>query len=200
MQQCLQCLNTCLIDYKNASAENSLCDKLDSLISQTATIEQMVDEYNLKSTSESFNKLAGANNVYEEFADFTANYAKFILSVKTEVLKIVNSTNVDPKFAVFDIYANVVYDSLKNLKVSNENNFENLNYMLAHFNLENGYLISANPNGNFAIENNKFIELYNKCNGAEFAANLVNNINLANNDDENNQLKAAYYLKIILGE
>lgn len=199
MQQSLQCLNACLIDFESSSAEHILCTKLDKLISQTSDIKEMVNEYNIKSQNSTFNKFEGANNIYESFADFVANYADYILAVNVEVKKHVSSTNVDVKFDVIDVYANVVKNSLQNLKVDETNNFDNLNYMNSHFQLKNGYLVSQNPNGNFASENNKFIEQYKQCDASSFASNLNANIILADSNSTNAELRAGYYLKIILG-
>lgn len=199
MQQSLQCLNACLIDFKNASAEHLLCNKLDGLISKTSDLEKMVEEYNIKSQNASFDKLVGANNIYESFADFVASYADYVLAVKVEVLKNVSSANIDVKFDIIDVYANVVKSSLQGLKVDKANNLDNLNYMISHFELKNGYLLTQNPNGNFASENNKFIEQYMQCDAANFAANLTENFALADKDAEAANLRAAYYLKIILG-
>lgn len=199
MQQSLQCLNACLIDFENSSAEHILCTKLDKLVSQTSDIKAMVNEYNIKSQNSTFNKYEGSNNIYESFADFVANYADYVLAVNVEVKKYVSSTNVDVKFDVIDVYANVVKNSLQNLKVDETNNFENLNYMNSHFQLKNGYLVSQNPNGNFASENNKFIEQYKQCNALSFASNLNANLILADVNSTNVELRAGYYLKIILG-
>lgn len=199
MQQSLQCLNACLIDFENSSAEHILCTKLDKLVSQTSDIKAMVNEYNIKSQNSTFNKYEGSNNIYESFADFVANYADYVLAVNMEVKKYVSSTNVDVKFDVIDVYANVVKNSLQNLKVDETNNFENLNYMNSHFQLKNGYLVSQNPNGNFASENNKFIEQYKQCNALSFASNLNANLILADVNSTNVELRAGYYLKIILG-
>ncbi len=199
MQQSLQCLNACLIDFENSSAEHILCTKLDKLVSQTSDIKAMVNEYNIKSQNSTFNKYEGSNNIYESFADFVANYADYVLAVNMEVKKYVSSTNVDVKFDVIDVYANVVKNSLQNLKVDETNNFDNLNYMNSHFQLKNGYLVSQNPNGNFASENNKFIEQYKQCNALSFASNLNANLILADVNSTNVELRAGYYLKIILG-
>lgn len=199
MQQSLQCLNACLIDFENSSAEHILCTKLDKLVSQTSDIKAMVNEYNIKSQNSTFNKYEGSNNIYESFADFVANYADYVLAVNMEVKKYVSSTNVDVKFDVIDVYANVVKNSLQNLKVDEANNFDNLNYMNSHFQLKNGYLVSQNPNGNFASENNKFIEQYKQCNALSFASNLNANLILADVNSTNVELRAGYYLKIILG-
>lgn len=199
MQQSLQCLNACLIDFENSSAEHILCTKLDKLVSQTSDIKAMVNEYNIKSQNSTFNKYQGSNNIYESFADFVANYADYVLAVNMEVKKYVSSTNVDVKFDVIDVYANVVKNSLQNLKVDETNNFDNLNYMNSHFQLKNGYLVSQNPNGNFASENNKFIEQYKQCNALSFASNLNANLILADVNSTNVELRAGYYLKIILG-
>ncbi len=199
MQQSLQCLNACLIDFENSSAEHILCTKLDKLVSQTSDIKAMVNEYNIKSQNLTFNKYEGSNNIYESFADFVANYADYVLAVNMEVKKYVSSTNVDVKFDVIDVYANVVKNSLQNLKVYETNNFDNLNYMNSHFQLKNGYLVSQNPNGNFASENNKFIEQYKQCNALSFASNLNANLILADVNSTNVELRAGYYLKIILG-
>ena len=65
--------------------------------------------------------------------------------------------------------------------------------------LKNGYLVSQNPNGNFASENNKFIEQYKQCNALSFASNLNANLILADVKSTNVELRAGYYLKIILG-
>lgn len=159
----------------------------------------MVNEYNIKSQNSTFNKYEGSNNIYESFADFVANYADYVLAVNMEVKKYVSSTNVDVKFDVIDVYANVVKNSLQNLKVDETNNFDNLNYMNSHFQLKNGYLVSQNPNGNFASENNKFIEQYKQCNALSFASNLNANLILADVNSTNVELRAGYYLKIILG-
>ena len=199
MQQSLQCLNACLIDFENSSAEHILCTKLDKLVSQTSDIKAMVNEYNIKSQNSTFNKYEGSNNIYESFADFVANYADYVLAVNMEVKKYVSSTNVDVKFDVIDVYANVVKNSLQNLKVYETNNFDNLNYMNSHFQLKNGYLVSQNPNGNFASEYNKFIEQYKQCNALSFASNLNANLILADVNSTNVELRAGYYLKIILG-
>lgn len=199
MQQSLQCLNACLIDFENSSAEHILCTKLDKLASQISDIKAMVNEYNIKSQNSTFNKYEGSNNIYESFADFVANYADYVLAVNMEVKKYVSSTNVDVKFDVIDVYANVVKNSLQNLKVDETNNFDNLNYMNSHFQLKNGYLVSQNPNGNFASENNKFIEQYKQCNALSFASNLNANLILADVNSTNVELRAGYYLKIILG-
>ena len=199
MQQSLQCLNACLIDFENSSAEHILCTKLDKLVSQTSDIKAMVNEYNIKSQNLTFNKYEGSNNIYESFADFVANYADYVLAVNMEVKKYVSSTNVDVKFDVIYVYSNVVKNILKKLKVYETNNFDNLNYMNSHFQLKNGYLVSQNPNGNFASENNKFIEQYKQCNALSFASNLNANLILADVNSTNVELRAGYYLKIILG-
>ena len=199
MQDSLFCINSYLLNFKNSSAERKICDKITSLNSSSANLKLMIEEYNIKSQTDAFDKVLGADDLYEAFADHVAQSAELVLLVKDSVVNETNTSSIDVKFSVIDVYANVVKLSLKGLKIENSNNLENLSYMQSHFTLTNGYLQTVNVGGNFASVTNKFIEKYASCNKNEFAANLKSNLNVANSNSSTNELIASYYLLQILG-
>lgn len=192
-------LNSYLIGYHNASAETKIVEKLSTLSSTQNTVKTMAEEYFVKCNSEAYNKVVGANDLYESFAHYIAECAEFNQYVQDKIKAEISTYSTDVKFSVFDVYANVVKLSLKNLKVSDNADLSNLKFMQSHFALKDNYLSTNNANGNFAIENNKFITAYNKCDKTSFATNLTNNLANATDTATSEELVATHYLKVIFG-
>lgn len=192
-------LNSYLIGYHDASAETKIVEKLSTLLSTQNTIKTMAEEYFVKCNGEAYNKVVGANDLYESFAHYIAECAEFNQYVQDKIKAEISTYSTDVKFAVFDVYANVVKLSLKNLKVNDSADLSNLKFMQSHFALKDNYLSTNNANGNFAIENNKFITAYNKCDKTSFATNLTNNLANATDTATSEELVATHYLKVIFG-
>lgn len=199
MLQITSSLNSYLVDYHNASVETKVESRISNLQSTQNSLAYMAEEYFIKCNNSAYNKLVGANDLYEDFADYIADVAEFVQYLQTKVLPEISTANIDIKFSIFELYANVCKLTLRDLKVDATHNFNNLSYMNQHFTLTNNYISTANANGDFAIDNNKFISLYNECNKAEFATNLSENVNNATSASTTKELQASYYLSIILG-
>lgn len=200
MQDSLYCLNAYLIDYDNESVENSLIELISGLESEISILNSMIEEYNIKSQNQSFDKKIGANNIYLQFSKYIVKFSNCVMSVKNKVLTNVYTKNVDVKFSIIDIYVNVVNEELSNLTVENANTFENLSYMINHFSLQNGYIKCVNGDVDFSTNCNLFVNAYNQCDKVEFAKNLKSNIVSASSSSLNQNLVAGYYLSKLIGE
>ena len=198
MQDCVLSLNVYLLDYRNASTENLLANNISSLNAETGTLQTMIEEYNIKCTHAEFDKLKGADSLYNQFAKYLIDYSAFVSTIKDNVLANTTTKDIDAKFSVIDVYINVITVSLTSQKLA-DNNFENLSYMQSHFSLVNGYLQFNGTAENFSSQSNKFIKEYSKCDKVSFATNLKENMKNASESSDNAELVACYYLKSLLG-
>ncbi len=198
MQDCVLSLNVYLLDHRNASTENLLANKISTLNAETNTLQTMIKEYNIKCANAEFNKIKGADSLYNQFAQYLIDYSAFVLTVKDNVLANISTKDVDAKFSVIDVYTNVIADSLTPDKLA-AGNFQNLSYMQSHFSLVNGYLQFNGTAENFSSQSNKFIKSYNECDKISFAKNLKANMAVASANSDSAELVACYYLISLLG-
>ena len=192
-------LNAYLVNYSNRSSESKLAKKISTLTSEQSTLKNMADEYFVKSKNTQFNKVAGADDFYEALANYLVNYANFVNELKAKVLTQISSSNIDLKFSVFDVYLNVVANDLSTVKANTTNNFDNINYMVKRFSLQNGYIKTIDADGSFGQTTNKFISTYNKCNKEMFAKHLATNVATATESSTSVELIASYMLKTLIG-
>lgn len=192
-------LNAYLVNYSNKSAEAKLVKKISTLTSEQSTLESMADEYFVKSKNEQFNKVTGADDFYVALAKYLVNYANFVNELKAKVLTQISTSNIDLKFSVFDVYLNVVANDLSSVKANSDHNFDNINYMVKRFALQNGYIKTIDADGSFAQTTNKFISTYNMCNKQTFAKHLATNVATATESSTSVELIASYRLKTLIG-
>lgn len=187
-----------VFNLDNSSVGNNVNAKLSILKTSANQLNVLADEYAVKCKVEGFDKVAGADDLYVQFAKYLVDYAEFVGYLNEISIQFSSTQAVDLRFAITDLYVNVVKSSLKDI-TAETTDLPALAYMSNNYLVSNGYINTNNPKGNFAIENNKFIMHYNKCNKQQFATNLIANLATATADAETDELLAAYYLKIILG-
>ena len=178
---------------------NNVNKKLNALKSEGAQLADMLDEYAIKCSVEGFNKIAGADNIYVKFSHYLVNFASFVEYLNLEAAKYASTESVDVRFAVIDVYMNVIKTSLTGI-TPKQTNLPSLKYMSTKFSMQKGYLKTNNSNGDFALETNKFIEYYNKSDKQSFAKNLTANLEVAAANSTTNELLATYYMTLILGK
>lgn len=187
-----------VFNLESTSVGNNVNKKLTVLKNSSNQLELLLDEYAVKCEVEGFDKVAGADDLYVQFAKYLCDYAEFVDYLNQIASQYVSTSAIDLRFAITDLYVNVVKTSLADIS-STDTDLPTLAYMWNHYYVVEGYISTKNPNGDFAIENNKFIEHYNKCNKQSFAKNLIFNLTIATADAETDELRATYYLNIIMG-
>lgn len=190
--------NANLLTLNNTSVGNNVNSKLSTLKSEGSKLANMLDEYAVKCEVAGFDRIAGADDIYVKFSSYLVNFAGFVEYLNSESAKYASTASVDVRFALTDAYLNVIKTSLSNV-TPQTTEFPALSYMMNKYHTNNGYIITGNPNGDFAFENNKFIEHYNRCDKQSFAKNLMANLAVAGADSTSNELLATYYMTIIFG-
>ena len=157
----------------------------------------MIDEYIIKSTSEYFPSLIGANDIYLAFSNYLIKYAKVVKAVNENLISKegFNSTS-DVKFVMIDLYSRVVVDTFSNVETKNDLNVIkedlNINKIDESFKFRYSYIDDSDA---IVADVTEFIRYYNLCNKELFADKFVETISLATGIDENStaEIKAAFY-------
>lgn len=208
MNEMTTILDYYLIDAKEKNVDESrIVDRLNDIYLLQDEIDAIMDEYILKCSSASFDRMAGSNELYDELSSYMVAYADLMNIINLEVVNILPYANADIKFSMFDLYINIVTTSFTNV-TNNINglrqiaNSTNINLVNTYLQFENGYLNTNNALvGDYSYLNNNFIEYYNKCNKSDFASNFSKNINNTTSIGNNstNEQRASYYFKEIFG-
>ena len=202
-------LNYYLIDAEEKGIDESrIVDRLNEIHTMQDEIDAVMDEYIIRSNSSAyFDRVTGANRLYDSWCSYLVACADLMNIINTEVVNTLPYANADIKFSMFDLYINVVTNTFTNV-TNNVNglrqvaNSANINVVNNYLTFENGYLNTNNSSvGDFSYLNNNFIEYYAQCNKTSFATDLARNINTVTsiNNNSTNEQRAVYYFKEIFG-
>ncbi len=170
--------------------------------SSKSTLSSMMKEYEIKSTSKYFDRHLGANDFYMKASSYLTQYAKLVKLINNDVSA---DKNADVKFNLYEVYSNVVIETFsyinsedsttKKVVVGNISNIVILNSRLVIVNS-----IVQTSSELYSKNNNEFNKYYEKCNKAEFASKLAENIGVVKNaEQDSNEKIATYYFKVIMG-
>ncbi|MBE5740966.1 MAG: hypothetical protein E7351_00305 [Clostridiales bacterium] len=181
-------------------ADADIKSQFESVKASRARVDDMYTEFDIKKDSKWFARDKGANDIYRQISDYLVKYADLVNLINADV-QIANK-NVDIKFAMFEIYANVVSNTFKEFETDanqlvSVKKIENIDLLNDEMFVQNSYIESAKA---FTSTCNDFIKYYNQCDKQEFAKNLAGNVEIdAITEDSSNIEKATYYLKSIYG-
>lgn len=190
-------LTTYLVEADTSITDEKISNAFKTVKSDISTLNNMVDEYKTKSTSAYYDKAVGLNDLFKKMSFYLVNYAK-LLSLLNDYLDVDNQFDV--KFAMIDLYCNVVSSTFSEIKdsgnlkvVKNTNNIEMINN---YFQIEHSKLIVPNM---YALSSNHFIKSYHSCNQKVLASSFAETINAVSyyEDSLNYESKAAYFFKQI---
>lgn len=175
-------------------------EQLDVVNANRALLGDMIKEYNIKKDSVFFDRHLGANDFYKNASVYLVEYAKFtdMLNDYTKV----NNKNADIKFAMIEVYTDVVENTfskvVKNAKNLNEiENASNISLINDKMFIDNSYIQSTQA---YTANASNFVKYYNNCNKQNFASSLANNVTTVTSAEQaNNELIATYYFKLIFG-
>ena len=175
-------------------------EQLDVVNANRALLGDMIKEYNIKKDSVFFDRHLGANDFYKNASVYLVEYAKFtdMLNNYTKV----NNKNADIKFAMIEVYTDVVENTfskvVKNAKNLNEiENASNISLINDKMFIDNSYIQSTQA---YTANASNFVKYYNNCNKQNFASSLANNVTTVTSAEQaNNELIATYYFKLIFG-
>lgn len=175
-------------------------EQLDVVNANRALLGDMIKEYNIKKDSVFFDRHLGANDFYKSACVYLVEYAKFtdMLNDYTKV----NNKNADIKFAMIEVYTDVVENTfskvVKNAKNLNEiENASNISLINDKMFIDNSYIQSTQA---YTANASNFVKYYNNCNKQNFASSLANNVTTVTSAEQaNNELIATYYFKLIFG-
>ena len=197
LDESLKILSYYYID-SNGIVNDAEIDKThSSMITTRNTLINMFDEYNIKSTSNYFPILLGANDIFVAYSNYLVKYAKFVKAVNEDLLSRDDFNAVsDIKFSMIDLYSRIVVDAFskltKDVDLAVIGNKVNLDEIHSHFEFENSYIVCDKALTSDAIN---FVENYNACNKELFAEKFVEYLNKTNGVDANSttETKVAFY-------
>ena len=172
---------------------------LQQVKSSRSSLIAMLDEFEIKKSSNYFNRHTGANDLYIQSCRYLTNYARFLNYLNNDL----NLNKVsDIKFSAFDVYTNVVLISFEKTKISNNlvyiENDKNINKANSLIEINDSFVETKIDQ--FAQEINLFNGVYYNCNKMEFAKDLADNLATVNSAQQSTFEKvAAYYFKQIFG-
>ncbi len=188
------------VDTNTAINNIPIKEQLDVVNANRALLGDMIKEYNIKKDSVFFDRHLGANDFYKSACVNLVEYAKFtdMLNNYTKV----NNKNADIKFAMIEVYTDVVETTfskvVKNAKNLNEiENASNISLINDKIFIDNSYIQSTQA---YTANASNFVKYYNSCNKQNFASSLANNVTTVTSAEQaNNELIATYYFKLIFG-
>ena len=199
LDQIIYTLSSYYISSNTQITNADIAHSLNAIVSSRNLLNRMMQEYMLKKESASFNKHVGANDLYVQACSYLVQSARFANLINQSL---VINKEADVRFAMFEIYCNVVINtySSSNLVTLNRrimvNDYSNMAKMNSLLNIENLNLI----NNQYSIDNNNFIKYYNICAKDVFAKTLATNIqNVSDAEQDTNEKIATYYFKQIYG-
>jgi hypothetical protein len=155
----------------------------------------------IESDNTFYNRHLGANDLYECSAELVVDYAKLIKEVGNCVDF---NKDLDVRFSVVELYADVAIDTFSNLKqdatLSEISNYNNINLMNSVMVWEGSKLKLSATTSMFDSDVFNFIGCYNNCNKTELAKN-INSIylNISEVVNPNAEQRAVVYFKEVFG-
>lgn len=189
-------LSTYSIEQNTQIDNRKIAEMYNQVQASLNLLEAMVVEYKIKSTSTYFDRHLGANDFYKQASFYLTNYAKFANLLNVSLSNV--NKNVDVKFNMFEIYANVVINTFDETKddnwltmVKDRSNIDAINNL---FRVTNSFV----NDGAFSIKVSQFNDAYYNCNKINFAKNLNENINVVNTlNTQDKEKVATYYFKLL---
>lgn len=208
----LNSINNTLASYLITAEEHNYNTKhleksFNELKNSKGEVDATMNEYLAKVIGQ-LNPSLGANDVYCAFAKYFVNYSAFLKGLSADLDRFNLNKDADLKFALIDVYLNVASNTFANITVANNlnkvSNSDNITLINKCFKLENSFITTKAPNGNFSYLNNNFVKNYNECNKLAFAEQLkaltdkvnkdLTNVNSSNYSKE--ELCAVYFKNI----
>jgi len=197
LDESLKILSYYYIDSNGIVYDEEIDKTHSSMVTTRNTLINMFDEYAIKSTSNYFPILVGANDIFVAYSNYLVKYAKFVKAVNEDLLSRENFNAVsDIKFSMIDLYSRIVVDAFskltKDVDLAVIGNKVNLDEIHNYFKFENSYIVCDKA---LSVDAIKFIENYNACNKELFADKFVETLNSATGIDANSTVekKAAFY-------
>lgn len=179
--------------------EKNISDTYSSMIITRDLLNDMFEEYKIKSESAYFQKLIGANDIYLTYSNYIVKYARFVQAVNNNVkAKDGFDCSSDIKFSVIDLQTRVAISGFSKLtkngqlnKIENANNIDEMNKYVVY---ENSYIKASNGFGLNAL---RFIQYYDVCNKNALAENFKSELLAVSEITETStsEQKVAYYFK-----
>ena len=170
--------------------------------SSKSTLSSMMAEYEIKSTSNYFNRHLGANDFYIQASNYLIQYARFIKLVNNDISM---DKSVEPKFNLFEVYSNVVIETFSYINIEDAATSKVVVSNVSNISILNNRLIIINSivqtaGGLFSKYGNDFNKYYSNCDKNQFASKLAENIGKVKNaEQDSNEKIATYYFKVIMG-
>ena len=195
-----------LISYyinSNTQINNEEISKaLNNVKSSRSLLLDMMNEYEIKSTSIYFNRHLGANDFYIQASNYLIQYANLVKLINNNVSV---DKNVDAKFNLFEIYSNIVIETFSYINYQESLTSKVVVSNVSSISILNNRLIIVNSivqttGGLFSKYINDFNKYYNMCDKTQFVSKLAENIGSVNSAEQNSNEKiATYYFKVIMG-
>lgn len=200
-------LNYHLVNAEDFDLDERLIEEqIDKVLENQDTAYNMMEEYLIKVDSDFFNRVTGANDLYNQMSRYFVTFSDMISTINSELNKTDIIKNADVKFSIIEVYSNVCIDAFSNLVTDASGlrrveDSENIDLVNRAINFKNGFISSSNADANFSYLTNNFIQNYEKCDKEAFASNLAQNVNqvVSISDSSTSLVKATYYFKGVLG-
>ena len=139
--------------------QNKIVKYLNATEQKQSKLENDIVEFNLKSTSNDFNKILGSNDLYKSACNYINSYCDLIEVMNREIDNIIKNKSEDVKFSIYEIYYNscrlvfTSFNSSISVEISNKLNMIFLN---SKFEFDDITLLQGVDNNEFSILKNKF--------------------------------------------
>lgn len=197
-------LGNYLENYNNVDDE-VIVKKLNELKNSQALAQSMINEFNRKRlASDYYDEKLGANDLYKQMCVVLTKSAELCKEINYQLGKTTLNKDADARFAMINLYADVVINSFANTKTASSlvevNNAENINFINNYFGFTSEGLANL-KNRHYSSANNNFIKVYNNCDSILLAKELKNRVatNSTYNASASNEAKAAYYFRTMYG-
>ncbi|MFQ6751978.1 MAG: hypothetical protein ACLRFL_00235 [Clostridia bacterium] len=182
--------------------DQGVINALNNVSGARSNTQAMINEYKIKTTSPFFPMSLGANDLYEQASEYLTKYARLVIEINDYVRDLGINTESDPKFNMFDLYANIVSGAFEEVTILDGSlslikDSANISLVNNHFKINGNYLDISSP---FAKATNDFNAYYSKCDKKEFAKNFANNINnvqsIVVGENTNEEIATFYYKRM----
>lgn len=211
LDDCLETLTTYYVSNKAEFDDEKIIKQIKSVQSLKHLCGLMMDEYEIKTTSQYFNKKIGANDLYQTMSNYIVSYSNLVRLINDEIDNL--NKNSDVKFTMIEIYTDIAistfsaldkqYGSLSIIKDSS-----NINEINKIFKMEHSQILLPS-NKTFIKQTNNFIESYKECDKESFAKSFAANLSVVTIQQDdltanqiatyNSEQIATFWLEFIYG-
>lgn len=185
-------------------SSNEIAGQISNVESARAYAQSTISQFNTKKQEKGdlFPQKLGANDVYVAVSRYLAQYALLIKQVDFKIADLGVDTKIDAKFAVIEVYVNVVINSFSSFKEMQYTEILNVETIdaLTLVKIENGNFVTSGGEM-FTTDCISFVEFYSKCDKQEFAKSFLTLKTTCSNlsDCDTDLKKAVHYFVLICG-